>query len=335
MTRFWRTLAAATAVSMIAAGTATAQTVLVRHATPGETVDVVVNSAAAVSDVVGPDGVARVGFALPAEWLRSGMDARIFADSCVNRRRVLIIERNAPVPAAAEGCTRSDIAGLYLVRRESTLVVNVAGTIPTLLLVKGNFSLKPPTPAPSSSKGLVLYGGGGFASFPDEVDHACGNVSDCGGDDTVGMFTGGASFWVTKWLALDGSYVKPSKPTAAGGDELDGFDSTIDVEFLTAGGKLAVPVGRMRIYVTGGATFHRATTTVVQTIAGASQTIPVETEGVGWYAGGGFEVWATKWFGLYAEGSRSVLKGDRTDKAEGSFNEAMNVAVLGARVRIF
>jgi hypothetical protein len=335
MTRSWRTLAVAAALNMISAGVATAQTVLVRNASAGDTVEVVLNGAPVASGPVDAEGAARLPFAMPAEWLASGMDSRIYVDNCARLRRVHVVERNRVVPPAQDGCNRTEITGLYLVRRENTLVVNVAGALPTLLMVKGNFSLKPPTPAPPAPKGFVVYGGGGFSSFADEIGHACGNVTECGGDDAVSVYSGGASYWITNWLALDASYLKPSKPTARGTDTNLDFNSEIDVNVISAGVKIGVPFSRLRFYATGGANFHRATTTTVQTLSGATQTIAVDSEGTGWQAGAGIEVWATKWFGLYAEVSRVALKGEALDKTQGKFNDNLSVAMLGGRLRLF
>jgi hypothetical protein len=335
MTRLWRALTIAAALNMIMAGAATAQTVLVRNATAGDTVEVVLNAATVAKGPVDSEGVARLPFALPAESLAAGMDARIYVDNCPSIRRVHVVERNRVVPPTQDGCNRTEITGLYLVRRESTLVVNVAGALPTLLMVKGNFSLKPPSPAPPAPKGLVVYGGGGFTSFADEIGHACGNVVECGGDDAVSAITGGASFWVTKWLALDASYLKPSKPTAKGSETDLTFSSDIDADVVTAGVKIGIPFSRLRIYGSGGGNFHRATTTTIQTLAGATQTIAVDSEGYGWQIGGGLEVWATKWFGLYVEADRVVLQGDALDKSKGEFKDTLSVAWLGARIKLF
>ena len=335
MATFWRTLAVAAALNMISAGVATAQTVLVRNASAGDTVEVLLNGAPAASGQVDAEGAVRLPFALPAESLASGMDSRIYVDNCGKIRRVHVLERNRVVPAAQDGCNRTEITGLYLVRRENTLVVNVAGALPTLLMVKGNFSLKPPTPAPPAPKGFVVYGGGGFSSFADEIGHACGNIVECGGDDAVSVYTAGASYWITNWLALDASYLKPSKPTAAGEETNLEFNSEIDVNVIAAGIKIGVPFSRLRFYATGGGNFHRATTTTTQTLSGATQTIAVDSEGIGWQAGAGIEVWATKWFGLYAEVSKVVLKGEALDKTQGEFSDSLSVAMLGARIRVF
>lgn len=334
-TKLWQMLAAVAALNMVTAGAATAQTVLVRHAASGETVEVVVNGAPVASGPVGAEGVAKVAFAMPAGALQSGMDARISVDACDKLRRVHIVERSRVPPAAQDGCHRHEINGLYLVRRESTLVVSVAEAIPAILLVKGDFSLKPPSPAPPAPKGFVIYVGGGFARFADATANACGTVADCGGDDVVGTYTGGASLWITRWLALDGSYMKPSKATAEGTGSGFAFDSEIDAHVIMAGAKIGVPFSRLRIYANGGGNVHRATTTTVQTIGAASQTIVVKTDGLGWQAGGGIEVWATKSFALYAEANKIMLKGKPQDGTEGDFKDSLSVAVMGVRIRLF
>ena len=117
MTRLWRTLALAAALNIITAGVTTAQTVLVRNAAAGDTVEVVLNSAIVATVPVDTAGVAKVPFALPAESLAAGMDARIYVDNCDKIRRIHIVERNRIVPPAQDGCNRTEITGLYLVRK--------------------------------------------------------------------------------------------------------------------------------------------------------------------------------------------------------------------------
>ena len=71
-------------------------------------------------------------------------DSNIFVDVCEKSRRVLVVDRNKRPPALPAGCDRRDISGIFWVRPINTLVVDVSGTQPSMLLVRGAY--KPPKP---------------------------------------------------------------------------------------------------------------------------------------------------------------------------------------------
>ena len=157
-----RLLVLAAALNLAAAGVAAAQTVIVEGATPGQTVEVIVNTAPANRGTVAADGTATVAAEIPLNAQnRAEMDARLYVDACDTVRRLLIIDRNQLPPAPEAGCSRSEISGIYWVRQRSTIVFDLAGAIPDVLLRQGTYDPNAPVRR-LAPKGLVVFGGGGL-----------------------------------------------------------------------------------------------------------------------------------------------------------------------------
>jgi hypothetical protein len=334
----WRRLLVLAAAMNFGLGTSVAlgQTVIVRKAPAASPVEVAVNAATAGSAVADANGDATVGFTLPEAGGRAEIDAYVFVDYCDAMRRVVIVERGrAPLPPAA-GCDRREITGLYWVRRVSTLVVDVGGSIPTLLLIKGAYGLNDPvarswTPA---MKGLSVFGGGAFSTYRDAHQIACGDVSPCGGSSSGIGYTAGATFWFSRFVAAEGSYLQPSKATANGSSTTFNFDSVLDPRLITIAGKVGGPIGRVRLYGLAGANYHRATTTTTETIEAATQVIEFETKGWGLLFGGGGEVWVSRFVALYGQIDFASVKGAATDGGEVRIDDRLRILTFGARVRI-
>src|SRR5689334_7207998 len=103
-----RPLAVASAFVLSAAGGhAAAQTVIVRQAPAGSTVEVRFNSTVAGTGTVGSAGDVIVPLKTPAPM--KDIDARVYLDTCDTTRRVQIVERSAFVPPAEPGCERQEI----------------------------------------------------------------------------------------------------------------------------------------------------------------------------------------------------------------------------------
>lgn len=332
-----RLLAMATVMILGMALSGAAQTVMVRGAVPGETIEVMVNGAAAGTGTIDATGVGTATFSLPAgETARPEMNARLFIDTCGKVRRVHVVEQNQLTPDAQADCTRSDIGGIYWVRHRSTIVVNVANPIPMILLRQGSYNPNAGGPRRPSPTGVVLFGGGGLAQFPDVFQVPCGTVPECSGDETVGAYTAGATFWITRWLGIEGSYTKPSKLTGAGIFPPFTFTDTIDIHHVVSlVGKLAVPLGPVRLYGQGGGNWHEGTTTTVQTLGTESQTLEFKAEGWGWTMGAGIEAWVAPAFALYAEANMARLKGEAIDNTTATFENRMRTYIFGARVKLF
>jgi hypothetical protein len=342
MTRLWRLLALAAALNVMAgAATAGAQTVLVKNAPPGVNVEVAMNDAVTAAGTTSPTGEVSLDLKMPDP---GELDANVYVDVCEKMRRVLVVDRNRRPSPPPAGCERHEISGVFWVRRLNTLVVDVGGLQPSMLLVRGAY--KPPrpsapegeegeasTPRRPSPTGLTLFGGGGLGKFRDAFLLACGNVTGCTGHDGGLGYTFGGTVWITRWLGAEGGYVKPRQVTAAGGDTFK-FNSAFDVDVFTVAAKLAIPAGPVRIYGLGGANFHQSTLSSTETIDAATQAFGQKTHGWGWLLGGGTEVWVTPKVALYGELSVAHVRGKAEDKGEGIVDDRLRFLAIGARIRL-
>jgi hypothetical protein len=334
--RLSRLLALSAALNIVVAAAAAAQTVIVTKAPPGGKIEVVFAGKPAGSAAADSSGNATIPIDPNAAGAAREIDARVYVDVCSQLHRILVVERNQLPSTKDEGCDRREIPGIFWVRPVNTLVVNVGGPIPTLLLVKGKYNPNNPSPVRRAPAGLVLFGGGGLIAFDEIAAAACGTLSDCRQDGSGAIFSGGAAYWIRPWLAAEGSYIRPSKLTTAGaGGDFD-FTTTFDVHVFTVVANVGVPVGPVRIYGKVGFNFHEATTTTRQVSGADTQTIVLDTEGWGPVYGGGFEGWIKPRFALYVEGAFGTLKGQPHERTiEGEMNEGFQYFVVGARVKLF
>ena len=343
----WPLIAAAALTLTLIAGVASAQTVLVRNAPPDSSLELVLNTAPVGTAKADARGIATIPVDLSGTAKKTETDAQVFVDVCADVRRVLIVERAVAVPFPETGCTRRDMGGIFVIRQVSTLVVDFAGSSPTLMLRQGRVSLEP-SRVYGPPAGLVLFGGGGFTQLANETGFACGAVTDCTRDDFGPAFTAGASFWIGPYIAAEGSYIKPAIGTAEGSGTNFRFDSAFDAEMYTVAGKVGVPLRTVRIYGKVGGNYHRATFRtsetvddvtitvdgVPQTIRGGNQVYWVKTAGWSWLFGGGIEVWLAPAFGIYGEVVRAALKGEALDDEQGPTDERVTTMFVGARIRI-
>lgn len=355
-----RRLALAAALLVTAgAGLATAQTVIVRNAPVGSTVELALNATAIGSTTVARDGNATLPVNLTAHLKKSETDLNIFVDVCGAARRVVLAERAMAPIAPRAGCDRREVPGLFVVRGTTTLVVDVAGDKPAVWLSQGPAPkqwLSDERPEAASSErnwrplptGLVVFGGGGLAPFSGPVAEACGTVTDCSGKESRPTYHAGAGVWLTRFLGAEASYAKPSEITVTGTGSNFTFDNALDVRLLTIVGKVGIPVGPVRIYGLGGMNYHRATNSmtetiddrtvtvdqVEQTINGGAQTSNLRTVGWGWIFGGGLEGWLTPRFALYGEVGRAQVKGKTRDTGEGAIDARATLLSGGIRIHI-
>ncbi|HJR57833.1 MAG TPA: outer membrane beta-barrel protein [Vicinamibacterales bacterium] len=334
MSKPLRLLAMAAAINMTAASVS-AQTVIVRGATPGETVEVIVNTDPAAKGTVAADGTATVAANLPMnEAGKQEMDSRLYVDACDKLRRVQIVERNRPPAPVPAGCSRSEVGGIYWVRQRSTIVIDVSRPIPDVLLRQGAYNPNAPVKR-LAPPGLMLFGGGGLAQTSEAARIACGNLADCGDDGYVGAYTAGATLWITRWLGVEGSYVKPSRMVVEGNGGSFTFTSELDVHVVNLVGKLGIPLGPVRLFGQGGGTYHEGTTTMTQTIGEASQTVETRTDGWSYTYGGGIEAWISDRFGLYGEAGSTKIKGKERLAGVITIDDTVTHFLFGARFRIF
>ena len=345
MQRPWRAVALATAGCVIAAaGTAAAQTVVVRNAPPASAVEVVLNASTVATGAADAAGVATLPVKMKESIGKVEIDANVFLDVCESVRRVLIVEIGGAIAPPGEGCDRRQISGLYWVRPVNTIVVNLAGTAPSLLLVKGSYGVPPPGTAETGAeagprtwsplpRGLVLGGGAGFSSIRDAKAVACGTVVPCAGSGSGLAFSGGATYWITRYVGVEGMYVKPKQVTARGGDGFT-FDSTLDTDVWGLSGVVGVPAGPVRFFGKGGMNYHQATAATSQTIGSATQTFGYRTKGFGWMFGGGLEGWVSSRVAMFGEAGFAKIQGDAEGSGEELIDDRLRVVVAGIRIHI-
>jgi hypothetical protein len=345
MQRPWRAIVLAAALDLSAgAAVAAAQTVTITNAPASVPVEVVLNAATVATGTTDVAGVATLTASMKDAIGKTEIDANVFVDVCEVKRRVVIVEVGGPTIPAEAGCERRQVSGLYWVRPINTVVVNVAGLNPSLLLIKGSYEV-PVAGADGttgdegvrswrpSPKGLVLSGGAGLSSFRDASGVACGSASPCSSDDSGLAFTGGVTYWITRYLGVEGAYVKPKKMTAQGGDTFT-FDSSLDADIWTIAGVVGAPIGPVRLYGKAGASYHQATTTTKETIGTATQTFSFATKGFGLLFGGGLEGWVTSRVAIFGEFEMAGLKGDAEGNGEALIDDRSRLLMGGIRVHI-
>jgi hypothetical protein len=365
----WRPLALAAALNLVAGtGIAAAQSVIVRYAPPGATIELVLNSATVGSATADSQGNATVTAEPSARLTKPQTTARVYVDACGSLQRVLVVERGVAAPPRPEACERREIAGLYTLRPVTAFFVELRDTGPRLWLRQGSIpqlwleegpgrsDLPGWTPVP---RGLTLSGGSSLGQFSDTVWIACGNVGGCDGDGLKFTYSGGATYWIRRFVAAEVSYVRPGRVTAQGSDFGYNFDSFLDTQIVTIAGLGGVPVGPVRLYGKFGANHSWATFSTTNTIndraftiggtgddgdngepqtitiRGGTQTFEQITKGWGWIFGGGIEGWVSPSVALYGEITRAALKGMPLDEEfEGRLNERASFFVFGLRLRL-
>ena len=341
---------------MIGVSLVSAQTVVVRNAPPQATIEFVLNGSVTATATAGADGLATLTATKGALGDRDMMDVFVWVDECGSTRRVTIMNR-VEQPPPAEGCRRSQVPGLFLLQRISTILVDIETGSPTLRLRQGQLPeewLRPPTTSAAKEprisiapRGAILFGGAETAGFGGVLEPACGDVTGCSAGRAI-SFAGGLTYWFSQYVGAEASYVRPSRIDVTGSGDRFRFDSDMDGGLVVFAAKGGVPIGRIRLFGTIGVDRHRATFTTHETIddttttiAGVSQTIPGgtttlqwRTEGWGAVFGGGVELWFTTSIGIYGEVARLQLKGTEDGVGEAQTDKMKTALVIGGRYRL-
>jgi hypothetical protein len=342
---------AAALVVAVGARDAMAQTVIVRNAQPGAKIELATPAGAVAS--VTADTFGDATLTLPGG--RQG-DVRIFVDTCGNAIRVVFLAPGEALAAEA-GCARKELWGIYDQRPITTFLVEMAGTDSSVYVAQG------PPPAAwirrgdevatgirwgRPSTGLAVSAGAGLSWFSRAVDVTCGDLPTCASTNLGGALSVGAEYWIARWVAAYGAYLKPADVTASGSGTAFRFDSRQQARLLTVGAKVGGPAGPARIYAMGGMVRHEATFTTTQTndavtvtVAGAPQTFPGgtqsfgdKTQGWSWTLGGGVEAWVAGRVAIYGEYSRAKLKGQAAAGTESAIDDQVSQALVGIRLRL-
>jgi hypothetical protein len=336
-------------------GSASAQTISVKNVAPGAGLEATLGQATA-SGKADATGVASVTLnALEGGPTAPEIVVVVHVDACGTDWRVVLVERTSDAPPPVPGCTRRDVPGAFVLRRITSLGIDVSGTSPSLLIRQG------PLPAGwvmgetttersgfEPPNGLIVFGGGGLAHFKDPVRLFCGNTAACSGKLTRPGFEGGVVFWFNPYIGAVATYKKGAEVKATGSGTNFRFDSGLDAEVLTIGGAVGGPVGRARLYGQAGLDYHRAQVSTTQTndsrtvtvdgqpvvLAGGTQTFEFQTTGWGWQFGGGAEIWVTTPIAIYADVTWAALKGDDRNGGEPVINDRVTTLMAGIRFRL-
>jgi len=334
MSRPWRLLVLAAALNATAgAAAAAAQTVMVRSAPPGGTIELVLNSTTVATATADESGAATLAVNL-ASIGKTETDVFIYVDVCENNLRRIVLAERGTTALRPGNCDRRDVTGLFYVRRISTLVMNIGTPVPTVLLRQGPYRPRPPRVWKPAPTGLVLSGAGAWTSMRDQILVSCGTVEECSGSNGGIGFTVGATYWLARWLGAEVTYIRPGQATTKGTASGFEFTSAFDADVVTISGTAGVPAGPIRVYGKGGGNFHSATLTTVQKLGDQSQTLLLKTEGWGWGFGGGIEAWITSRFAIHGEFNFNILRGDAVGGVEGRLDDRLTSFVVGGRVRI-
>jgi hypothetical protein len=256
---------------------------------------------------------------------------------CGTARTIQIVDRAKIVPAPGDNCDRRDISGIFWVRTVNTLVFDLGGSAPSLLLVRGTYVYRAPReedaphiwrPLPT---GLLVYGGAGNAKLDALFSQMCGNASPCGGTNTgLGGYTFGATYWIKRWIGADAAYVKPRQIKASGGDTF-AFTSTQDTDIFTVTAKGGIPAGPVRIFGEGGLAYHQGTFKNHETIDVLSQDFQYKTHGWSYVWGAGGEVWIWKKIAIYADLGVMKVRGNANTGGEARLDDTVRYLFTGAK----
>jgi hypothetical protein len=355
----YRALALVALLHLASGGVVAAQTLVVRNAMPGSTIELVVNGSPAGSvqaDAIG-DATLPIPLLQPAQ--REAL-VRLFVDRCGERTQVVVVGADEPVPPAGVGCTRRVIEGLYVLRSITGVAVDLSPTQPTVRIRQGRVPDEWFRPAadivqrrrepPAGS--LVLSATGTMTALPRARDIECGIFRPCQSETTQPGYAGGAAYWFTRRIGAGIQYMRPGTMTVSGGplDQSYSFNTRWRTEDVASvAGMVGLPLGPVRLYGLGGLNRHRATVWMTQTVSdftveidddevtfpGGTQTVVRRTAGIGWLAGGGAEFWTARRLALFAEGGVHSLRGSAVDDAEYHSDGRMPFLHAGIRFRLW
>jgi opacity protein-like surface antigen len=181
----------------------------------------------------------------------------------------------------------------------------------------------------------MVFGGGGLSKLSEASVIACGNVADCADDGFVGAYNLGATVWFTRWLGVEGSYLRPSRNVVTGQTSTFNFTTEFDADIVNAVVKLGIPIGPVRLFGQGGGTYHEGKNTTTQTLGGETQVIEIRTDGWSYTFGGGLEAWINDRFALYGEAGQTKIKGKERLAGRIEIDDTLTHYMFGIRFRIF
>jgi hypothetical protein len=141
--------------------------------------------------------------------------------------------------------------------------------------------------------------------------------------------------WLTRFVGVEGTYLRPHEMKATGGDGYT-FETTLDSDVWTIAGKAGVQAGPTRIYGKGGFNYHEAVNKTTQTMDNLTQTFEYKTTGWSWLIGGGMEGWlgTNHRMAIYADFAIMPLKGKAESGGEAMIDDSLKVVTVGLKLRL-
>jgi hypothetical protein len=332
-----------------------AQRVVARNSPPGATVEVLLNKVAVGSGTANPKGEAIITLKVP-EATKPEIAVHVYVDNCgTDRRRVLLVEPGAELPALEVGCRRDDLNGTFVTRPITTFLVDV-GKAPAVWLTQGpppgnwygEGAERPYVPR-GVPTGLGLSGGGNLVMFNNTVGIECGTLDNCSGTDKRIAWTVGADYWFTRFLGAEVSYLNSAKVNAHGegfGADANGnsvrvfaFNTSVNPSLATFAAKVGIPIQVVRVYGKAGANFSTSDYSTTETVdsTGDTKTWTMTAKGWGWMFAVGLEGWVTPRLGIYAEGGHFAVrgKGVALDGNAETVRDGVDQFVFGLRLHVW
>lgn len=347
--RCWRSLVWVALLSAGHVSAAAAQTLVLRNVGAAASVEVVYESEVVGKGAPDPAGTAQIPLTLPLAPGTTEHVLQFQVDRCQNLVRVGLADRDRLIPAAPPECERQELTGLYVIRRNTSVVIDLQTATPMLLVRQGP---PPPQwlrgdytgdmPAVVQPRAVTLSIGLTLPRLMKTFALACGDVRPCTATDFKPAVTFGGTYWFRNSLGAEVSLIKGATLEARGTEDPLTFTHRFETDILTLAGTTGGLFGTVRVYARGGLNYHRATSTVDQTLAdrqqgdvlikGESERFIVNTEGWGWMFGGGFEWYLRPPFGIFAEGAFHKVKGKAVGPGETVVNERVIAITAGGRL---
>ena len=279
----------------------------------------------------------------------------MYADLCGPTVRILLIGRGADPPAPTAACQRRSVPGFFVFRSGTSIVVDLEPNIPIVRIRQGRVPDEwlmegPLRTGRTTPRGLVVFGGGGFGQMEDMINATCGNTSPCTRENTKLNFTGGVAYWLTRWLAIEGTFYKLGALEADGTGDRYEMLAEVSPRVATAAAVGGWSIGPVRFYGRAGGAYHRARVEVTQatfaetiTVDGVITTFPASTQTfsyatVGWgrLLGFGVEGWVGDSAALFAEANWMQIRGENSDDNGGErlARDRIRALVAGVKVHI-
>jgi hypothetical protein len=315
------------ALFILGSATADAQTIVLRHAAPATLAEAVFRTSAGKAEVQ-PNGDAAIELQFPTAEGEAEISAAIHADSCGTTVRIVLVGRIDETPPPGPGCQRRSIAGMFVLRPDTSLMIDLEASTPTVRIRQGPIPevwfLEGPIPSyRSAPRGIVVHAGGGLGRMERTLLRLCGDALSCTRETTKINLTFGAAYWLTRWLGVEGSVLRLNALEADGFDERYEFVGEVSPRVAAISLLGGLNVRSTRFYGRAGAAYHRAgvrTTQVtyartidvgdtVVTFPTAQQNFTFSTSGWGPVWGAGVEGWLGEKTALFADFSFITIEG--------------------------